>query len=126
MFKLILNQTSLVILLRYCLKMLMCRVCEHCLFTVYYSLHIVSYALHLLSILVLLFQIVYTHVLFLFLYIFLVCCSGELFLVSYVRFAVDCYNSCYLDSDVCYCDVIAAVGRTVLYVVCVCSPFISI
>jgi hypothetical protein len=43
-------------------------------------------------------------------------CSGELFLVSYDRFVVDCYNSCYLNRDVCYCDVIAAVGRAV----CIC------
>jgi hypothetical protein len=89
MFKIILNYTSLLILLRYCLKMLICHVCMHCLFTVYYSLHIVLYALHLFSILVLLFQIIYTHVLFFFLHIFLVRCSGELFLVSYVRLVVD-------------------------------------
>jgi hypothetical protein len=85
MFKIILNYTSLIILLRYCLKMLICRVREHCLLTVYYSLHIVLYELHLFSILVLFFQIIYTHVLFFFLYIFLVRCSGELFLDSYVR-----------------------------------------
>jgi hypothetical protein len=119
MFKIISKYTSLVILLQYCLNMLICHVCEHWLFTVYYSLHIVLYALHLLSILVLLFQIIYTHVLYFFLYIFLVCCSGELCLVSYVCLVVDCYNLCYLNRDVCYYSIIAVVGHTVLYAVCI-------
>jgi hypothetical protein len=55
----------------------------------------ILYALHLFSIPVLLFRIVSTLVLFLF-YILLVRCSDELFLLSYVLFAVDITRVFYI------------------------------
>jgi hypothetical protein len=51
--------------------------------------------------------------------VYIVRCSGELYLVSYVCLVVDCYNLCYLNRDVCCCGITAAVGHTVLYAVCI-------